>query len=168
MNQTLLNMLRSLEAERQHRWPEYLPELTAAYNNTIHSATGYAPSFLMFGRHLRPPVDLGLGVDRDPQHYNLDGWVRDHHQKLSFAYGLARQIIERTAGHNKTVYDRKANAPPLAPGERVWVRDRNRKGQEKLHPGWDPEPHVILELIGDTGVVYKIRPEKGGREKTIH
>ena len=55
-------MLRTLETEKQGRWPEYIPELVHAYNNIPHSTTGYAPSFLMFGRHLRRPVDVGLGV----------------------------------------------------------------------------------------------------------
>lgn len=168
MNQTLLNMLRSLEAERQHRWPEYLPELLAAYNNTVHSSTGYAPSFLMFGRHLRQPVDLSLGVSREPPAYELQGWVMDHQQKLSFAYKLARRNLDKAADRNKQSYDSHANAFPLVPGETVWVRDRNRKGQGKLHPGWDPEPHIVLGQVGDTGVVYRIRPEKGGNEKTMH
>lgn len=34
MNQTLLVTLHTLEAEKQSRWPEYLPELLQAYNNT--------------------------------------------------------------------------------------------------------------------------------------
>nr|XP_054592228.1 uncharacterized protein LOC129157094 [Nothobranchius furzeri] len=113
MNQTLLNMLRSLEAERQRRWPEYLPELLAAYNNTVHSSTGYAPSFLMFGRHLRQPVDLSLGVSRKLPSCELQGWVKDHQQKLSFAYKLARRNWGRAADRSKQNYDRHANAFPL-------------------------------------------------------
>lgn len=62
MNQTVLNMLRTLETEKQHRWPEHLPEQLQAFNNTLHSATGFAPAYLMFGQHLRLPVDVGLGV----------------------------------------------------------------------------------------------------------
>uniref|UniRef100_A0A3B3X627 Integrase catalytic domain-containing protein n=1 Tax=Poecilia mexicana TaxID=48701 RepID=A0A3B3X627_9TELE len=168
MNQTLLNMLRSLGAERQHRWPEYLPELLQAYNNTIHGSTGYAPSFLMFGRHLRQPVDVGLGVEQPQSQCDKEGWVKDHHAKLSFAYGLAKQHMAKVAACSKRQYDRKTQALPLAPGERVWVRDRNRKGQGKLHPGWSDEPHVILEQVGKTGVVYKVQPERGGREKMLH
>ena len=48
LNQTLLNMLRTLEEEKQHRWPEFLPSLVQAYNATLHSSTGYAPAYLMF------------------------------------------------------------------------------------------------------------------------
>lgn len=72
-NQILLNMLRSLEAEKQRCWPNYLPELVHAYNNTVHSATGYAHSFLMFVRHLRLPVDVGLGLNPPQTQFDVTG-----------------------------------------------------------------------------------------------
>ena len=102
MNQTLLNMLRTLEAEKQSRWPEYLPELLQAYNNTIHSATGFAPSYLMFGRHLRLPVDVGLGTMQEHPKCDLMGWVRDHHQKLTYAYDLARKKNDKNSRADQT------------------------------------------------------------------
>ncbi|XP_051279483.1 uncharacterized protein K02A2.6-like [Dicentrarchus labrax] len=167
-NQTLLNMLRSLETSKQSHWADYLPELTHAYNNATHSATGYTPAFLMFGRHLRLPVDVGLGVGPQQMRHDVGGWVQDHQQKLSLAYSLAKQRIESAATQNKQHYDKRAKALPLLPGERVWVRDRNRRGAGKLCTWWDPEPWVVLEQVGDTGVVYKIQPEKGGRIQNIH
>ncbi|KAK7945594.1 hypothetical protein WMY93_001322 [Mugilogobius chulae] len=167
-NQTLLNMLRSLEEEKQNRWPEYLPELVHAYNNTEHSATGYAPSFLMFGRHLRLPVDVGLGVNPRQAQFDVPGWVKDHQNRLAFAYSLAQQKAANAASQHKRQFDKRAHALPLVPGERVWVRNRHRQGKGKLSTWWDPEPHVILDTVGETGVVYKVRPEKGGREQTIH
>lgn len=85
MNQTLLNMLRTFEAEKQNRWPECLPELLQAYDDTVHSATGFTPSYLMFGRHLRLPVDVWLGTIQENPKCDLMGWVRDHHQKLNYA-----------------------------------------------------------------------------------
>uniref|UniRef100_A0A667W970 Gypsy retrotransposon integrase-like protein 1 n=1 Tax=Myripristis murdjan TaxID=586833 RepID=A0A667W970_9TELE len=168
MNQTLLNMLRTLEAEKQNKWPEHLPELLQAYNNTVHSSTGFAPSYLMFGRHLRLPVDVGLGTMDARQTGDLGSWVRNHHQKLTYAYDLARRKMEKAAERTKQRYDRRADAAPLLVGERVWVRNRNRKGQGKLHGGWDPEPQIILETVGETGLLYKVRPERGGKEKVLH
>ncbi|KAG1940728.1 interleukin-1 receptor accessory protein-like 1-A, partial [Pimephales promelas] len=61
-NQTLLGLLGTLEADQQNQWEECLPALVQAYNNSVHSTTGYAPAFLMFGRHMRLPVDLLLGT----------------------------------------------------------------------------------------------------------
>lgn len=45
-NQTLLGLLGTLEAEQQDRWVDHLPFLVQAYNNSIYSTTGYAPSYL--------------------------------------------------------------------------------------------------------------------------
>lgn len=61
-NQTLLNMLRTLGEAQQNRWPDHLSALVHAYNNKVHGTTGYAPAFLMFGRHLRMPIDSVLGI----------------------------------------------------------------------------------------------------------
>ncbi|CAL9687523.1 unnamed protein product [Knipowitschia caucasica] len=167
-NQTLLNMLRTLESEKQNRWPEFLPALVHAYNNTTHSATGYAPSFLMFGRHLRLPVDVGLGVNPQQTQFSVQGWVGDHRNKLSFAYSLARKKAAGVASQQKRQFDKKAQALPLITGDRVWLRNRKRQERGKLGSWWDPEPHVILDIVGETGVVYRVRPEKGGREQTVH
>lgn len=167
-NQTLLKMLRALEEEKQNRWPQYLPELVHAYNNTVHSATGYAPSFLMFGRHLRLPVDVALAVSPQQPCHSVNEWVQDHQHKMSEAYRIAREKMVSAASQQKRQYDRSAKALPFLPGERVLVRFRNKRGRGKLAPWWSPEPYVVIEQVGTTGVVYKVRPEQGGREHTLH
>ena len=167
-NQTLLNLLRSLDGERRDRWSEHLPELVHAYNNTPHSATGYAPAFLMFGRHLRRPVDVNLGLQPTQQRLPVGDWVKEHQWRMNTAYRTASQRMGGLAGQRKRTYDRRAGVPPLLPGERVWTRNRNRQGQGKLASWWDPEPFVVLGTVGEAGVVYRVRPERGGRERTIH
>lgn len=117
-NQTLLNMLRTLEVDKQSKWPEHLPELLQAYNNTVHSATGFAPAYLMFGRHLRLPVDVSLGVAPTQLHQNAVTWVDEHHKRLKSAYDLAHRKMGVTASREKGHYDQKVHAPLLLPGER--------------------------------------------------
>lgn len=39
-NQTLLNLLGTLETEKQNRWPEYLPGLVHAYSNVFKVPLG--------------------------------------------------------------------------------------------------------------------------------
>lgn len=167
VNQTLLNMLRMLEEEKQARWPDFLPELMQAYNNTVHSATGFTPSYLMFGRTIRIPADLGLGVVVDQSSWDLRGWVQDHHSKLKWAHSVAKRKMDQAAKTIKWTYDHQAKDIPLLVGQRVLVRDCNRQGRGKLCD-WSPVPYVVVEILGETKVVYKVRPEKGGKDKVLH
>ena len=81
-NQTLLSLLGSLGQDEQMRWPEQLPMLLQAYNNTEHSSTGLTPFFVMCGRHAHLPVDV-ISVVKAPMLWiGLDGWVRHHHDQL--------------------------------------------------------------------------------------
>lgn len=60
-NQTLLNLLVTLELEQQNRWVDYLPSLVPAYKN-IYSVTHYVPTYLMFGRHIHLPIICSWGL----------------------------------------------------------------------------------------------------------
>ena len=61
-NQTLLNMLGTLEDHKKEDWKSYVAPLVHSYNATKHTSTGYSPYFLMFGRHPRLAVDAYLGI----------------------------------------------------------------------------------------------------------
>ena len=52
-NQTLLNMLGTLEDHQKQHWKPYVAPLVHAYNATRHDSTGFSPYLLMFERHER-------------------------------------------------------------------------------------------------------------------
>ena len=52
-NKTLLNMLGTLSDNQKSDWKSGVSTMTHAYNTTEHESTGYAPFYLMFGRHPR-------------------------------------------------------------------------------------------------------------------
>lgn len=56
----------------------------------------------------------------------------------------------------------------LLPWEMAGVLDRKWQGKGKLCTWWNAEPFVILEQVGDTGVMYRTQPERGGHEQTLH
>lgn len=88
-----------------------LPALIQAYNNSVHSTTGYAPTNLMFDRHVRLPVDLLLGTAAVEEELSLTEWVDRHHQRLHYAYGQVSTRIRVAAEKSKRLYDRNEKPP---------------------------------------------------------
>ncbi|XP_041566016.1 uncharacterized protein K02A2.6-like [Drosophila elegans] len=52
VNQSVLAAIRSYLEEDHREWDAYLPEIEVALRNAVHSATGEAPFFTVFGRHM--------------------------------------------------------------------------------------------------------------------
>lgn len=158
MNQTLLNLLGTLEEDQQTRWADYLPALIQAYNNSIHSSTGYAPTYLMLGRHVRLPVELLMGTVGATKQVSTAEWVARHHEHLTYAYSKTCDNMKKAAEKNKRLYDLTAKDVPFVAGERVLVLNR-RKGNGKLRDKWDHRPYVVLGQDRPNHPVYRLRPE---------
>ncbi|KAL7870269.1 hypothetical protein SRHO_G00077660 [Serrasalmus rhombeus] len=166
-NRTLLGMLGTLVDEKKQRWADYLPEMLHAYNNTVHSSTGYTPSYLMFGQHVRTPLDVMLGHPVDEQS-TVEEWVRRHHDRLHYAYRRAGELTGRAGQHQKK-HDNQGLLGPLMVGERVLVRNVGPKGQGKLANFWSSMPYVVTKQPNLDIPVYVLKPEKGsGKERVLH
>ena len=44
--------------KRQNDWDDRLGMIEFAYNNSIHSSSGYSPFYMCYGRHLVSPITL--------------------------------------------------------------------------------------------------------------
>lgn len=167
-NRTLLGMLGTLVDEKKQRWADYLPEMLHAYNNTVHSSTGYTPSYLMFGRHVRTPLDVMLGHPVDEQS-TVEEWVRRHHERLHYAYRRAGELTGGAGQHQKKQHDNQGLLGPLMVGERVLVRNVGPKGHGKLANFWSNMPYVVIKQPNLDIPVYVVKPEKGsGKERVLH
>ena len=117
------------------------------YNNTIHSSTGLTPHFVVFGRHARLPVDLCVEAQPPQERATLDGWVSYHQQALTTAYQQVQARTKQRQAWDQTRYNKRAQAAPLLPGERVLIRNFRRRARGKLEPRWVPSPFVILSQV---------------------
>ncbi|PIK58810.1 hypothetical protein BSL78_04269 [Apostichopus japonicus] len=146
MNRTLLNLLGTLPPEQKQKWPEHLPEVIHAYNNTVHASTGYTPFFLMFGRHARLPVDFMIkGSDEKqpiPTAGAYDSWVQEHHRKYVSAFNHVRDNLDRAAQRQKKAVNQRLRTHLLIPGERVLVRNRKVRGRCKIQDKWEEDVYI--------------------------
>jgi len=58
MHRTLNTMLGKIVDEKQKDWDKHVAYVMTAYNATVHSATGFTPNRLVFGREMRYPNEL--------------------------------------------------------------------------------------------------------------
>ncbi|XP_070819607.1 uncharacterized protein [Chaetodon trifascialis] len=138
-------------------------------NSPCSMDTWYAPAFLMFGRHLRIPVDMLTGATRPATPDNTMDWVDRHQEQLHYAYRKASNSLEKAAEKNKKLYDRTARGVALLPGERVLVLDQRRQQKGKLGDRWEKQPYVVVSWPRPEHPVYQIRPEgKEGPIRSLH
>jgi transposase InsO family protein len=100
-HRTMNAMIGRVMAENQRNWDEVLPYVMAAYRSSRHSATGYSPNFLVFGREVRAPIDLVLGLPEETHAQSTDHFVDEMKSRLSDAYLLVHKQLGYSAEWSK-------------------------------------------------------------------
>ena len=168
-NQTLLNMLGTLEDHQKSDWKSYVPSLVHAYNSTRHESTGYSPHFLMFGRHPRLAVDAFLGIRPESASQDQTKYAADLRKRLDFAYRCATKEARRQGRRHKVTYDLKVRESNLMPGDRVLIRNVGLKGKNKLADKWEKDVYLVVEQPNKQIPVYVVKREHGrGATKMLH
>ena len=85
-NQTLLQMLGTLEPPLKRDWKSYVSPLIHAFNASRHDSTGFSPFFLMLGRHPHLAGDAFFGLDNSRETpRNQTDYVSKLQYRLTFA-----------------------------------------------------------------------------------
>ena len=169
-NQTLLNMLGTLEDHQKSDWKSYVAPLVHSYNATRHDSTGFSPFFLMFVRHPRLAVDAYLGLtSEEPSISDREHYATKLTKRLQFAYKTASKESEKSAARHKNHYDSKVRESTLDVGDRVLIRNVGLKGKNKLADKKAKDPFIVVDQPDRNIPVFKVRKEPGNsKEKTLH
>lgn len=172
MNRTLLDMLGTLSTEEKLDWKKHISRLVHAYNCTRHDTTGFAPFFLMFGRHPRLPIDLILGTkleEAQEEERTCVKYIEDLRASLNKAYQEAGQKTAIQKGHQKDKYDRKVRGATVQVGDRVLVRNVGFQGPHKLANRWQDDVYTVLNQPDASIPVFEVQHEGAkGPTKVLH
>ena len=120
---------RKLDNKRCKKWPDHLGTITHAYNSSRSQVTGYSPYFLMMGCRPRLPVDLLFPTSRQlPKTKGVHKYVKALHGHLREALKVAWISSNQEAARHKHLYDQRAGAVELHPGDKSLVHLDSYKG----------------------------------------
>ena len=122
-HRTIKNALTTFVHQNQRQWDEYIPKIMYAFNSTPHTATGFSPGYLLFGRELELPLDL-LASQHDPKTGKSPLEWPETIKKMQDSFQWASQRLLHQAEKRKAFYDSSHKAEPhrFKKGDMVLIR----------------------------------------------
>ena len=159
-----------MDPEKRAKWPLHLGPILIAYNATRLLITGYSPYFLMFGHRPRLPVDLlFLTVRWDENSWTTDEYITSLYDKLKSALASARDTALLEAQRQKRLYDHRAGAVELHPGDKVLVKlDAFSSQQRKLKNRWGDALYTVVKHMADGIPVYEVENDANKKRQVLH
>ena len=159
-HRTLNSMLGKVVAENQRDWDDWLPLVMTAYRASPHSATGFSPNMLTFGREVSMPIDVVLGKPEEEKHEGLsyDSVVGSLVSRLETAYALVREELQVAAERRKKQYDLRVRESNFKVGTWVWYYCPRR--YQKRSPKWQrmySGPFLVTKCISPWNYVIRAR-----------
>ena len=170
VHQTLSRMIAKMDPEKRAKWPSQLGPMLITYNATQSLITGYSPYFLMFGCRPRLPVDLLFPTVRwDDNSQTTDKYVTSLYDKPKSALVSVRDTALLEAQRQKRLYDRKAGAVELHPGDKVLVKlDTFRGKWRKLKNWWGDALYRVVKCVADRIPAYQVKNDANKKRQALH
>ena len=160
-NRTIQDILASYVSQHKDDWDLWVDLAVYAYNTSIHTATGFSPYELVFGRVARTPIELDLGLPmKNPcTQHDYSASIRKNLQNIT---QIANSQLEKSRSVAKQQFSNKRsnNWAPLPVGQSVWLR---RPKTWKFGRRWIGPYKIVSQL----GVNYRIQSDEG-KEKIVH
>lgn len=127
----LIDYLRSFVDNKPEKWDDWLAEAAYVHNNTIHAGTKMTPMEALYGFCNSLPTNL----KQEPEPiYNFDSYCNYIKYKMQTTHKIARENLVKSKEASKKYYDRHTNIIKLHVGDRVLLRNEQKK--HKLSPIW--------------------------------
>ena len=163
-------MIAKMDPEKRAKWPSHLGPILIAYNATRSLITGYSPYFLMFGHWPRLPVNLLFPtVRQDENSWTTDEYVKSLYDGLKSVLASARDTALLEAQRQKRLYNHKAGAVELHPGDKVLVKLDAFRGQwRKLKNWWGDALYTVVKCVTDGIPAYEVENDANKKRQVLH
>ena len=121
-NQTLKAMLRKSATEEGKDWDKLIPYLLFAYREVPQASTGFSPFELLYGRHVRGPLDILRETwETSPKsNESVVSHVLSIHAKMATLQELVHNNLTKAQEAQRTWYDQNARTREFSPGDEVY------------------------------------------------
>ncbi len=168
-NQTIVELL-SLYCN-ENDWDAYLPYCLSAMRSAINASTLFTPHYLMFGREMRLPTDVLLGIENT--NYNVHektDYVDEMEYRMKHAHMKAKEHLESIKNKRDEQNASVTSLKEFNIGDLVmmYMPQPPKNTNAKLYSPWRG-PYKILERVGDVNYIVDLPDEDGRRpHNNIH
>lgn len=155
-HRTLNAYMRSFTQKNRDLWSRLLKYATFAYNNTVHTTTGFTPHELAHGFSIIIPNSLRKNKPR----YDYDNLASDIRQNITNALQIAREALENRKLTNKQQYDQNIREIDIKTDDMILMKSQIKP--YKFSPAYEG-PYKVLDVAESY-----IEILKGGRRMKIH
>lgn len=141
LNQTLVNKIRCKINERKKKvaWTTAAQECVKKYNDTEHTVTKFAPSYLMYG------TDVTTLPSELKEKKSKQDWIQDKK--------IALENTIKNHNYNKSIYDQGREHFNFNVGDMIYVENGNKLNRKKLDE-LKIGPYEIVEKLSNS--IYRI------------
>lgn len=152
LNQTLVNKMRCRinEEKKKKSWTTIAHECVKKYNETIHSVTGFSPTYLLNG------TDITILPTELRQKKSHSDWIRDRE--------IAFENTMKSHDYNKKMFDKNRKYYEFNIGDMVYVENGNKLNRKKLDE-LRIGPYKIVEKISNS--IYRINTSHKKMESNL-
>ena len=132
--------LRSYVSPKHTDWDNWVPFYVFSYNTAIHTATGFSPFELVYGKTCKLPTNI---TQKNDPVYNYEDYAIDLKYKLQTAHRETRAELLKKKEERKEQYDerKKVKTIEYKPGSLVMLDNQNRKKLDPLYTG----PYEVIK-----------------------
>ena len=136
--------------------------LVHAYNATEHESTGFAPFYLMFGRHSQLAIDAFLGLEtKCDTGKNKMKFVHNQQARFAFTYRKAAVMARHKGENYKRYYDAAVRENKLEIGDRVLVLAVCFQQKHKITDRCEEKPYRVIRRPIPGIQVFDVQREDG-------